>query len=159
MAESILTAESLRELLNYDPDNGTFTYRKSGRRMPAGSVAGYTNSRGYVRICIDGKRHQAHRLAWLYMTGKPTALLIDHIDGDTSNNVWSNLREATVIENGRNRAAKAGNPSGMAGVTWCHTHKKWRVIVSLGYFDSLEAARATRHAANKTLFGDFYRIV
>ena len=159
MAKPILTAECLRALFEYNPDTGNFTYKKSSRRMPVGSLAGNITPRGYVRICIGGKRHQAHRLAWLYMTGESPSLLIDHKDGDTGNNRWVNLREATVIENGRNRAAHASNPSGMAGVTWCRTQKKWRVVISLGYFDGLDVAKETRFAANKTLFGDFHRLI
>jgi hypothetical protein len=33
------------------------------------SIAGYTHKTGYRRINIDGKQYQAHRLAFLYITG------------------------------------------------------------------------------------------
>jgi len=58
--------------------------------------------------------------------------------------------------NGRNQKTRVGNTSGMSGVTWDTTSKKWRVQInirgknkSLGMFKSKTKAIAARKAANE----------
>lgn len=61
-AEGELSAERLRELLDYDPQTGEFAWKPQ--------KAGTLTSDGYIQICVDGKRYRAQRLAVLHMTGK-----------------------------------------------------------------------------------------
>ena len=49
---------------------------------------------GYLYCHINDKAYFAHRLAWLMQTGEQPPRRIVHIDGDKSNNRWSNLRAA-----------------------------------------------------------------
>ncbi|MES2432986.1 MAG: HNH endonuclease [Pseudomonadota bacterium] len=87
----MLTQKRLREVLNYDPPTGIFTFAK-GRRK--GTVAGTKHDdRGFRKVAIDGERHLLHRLAWLWMTGVMPRWNIEHRDRDRTNNRWSNLRE------------------------------------------------------------------
>ena len=87
----MLTQKRLREVLNYDPSTGIFTFAK-GRRK--GDVAGTQHDvRGFMKVAIDGERHLLHRLAWLWMTGMMPRWNIEHCDRDRTNNRWSNLRE------------------------------------------------------------------
>ena len=157
MAESDLTLARLREVLVYDRETGVFRHRLSRGRARVGEIAGNATPRGYIRIVIDGRRYQAHRLAWLHESGEWPSLMVDHRDGSPSNNAWANLRLATAIQNGRNRKPKAGSKSGVVGVTWCNTHKKWQATLSLGYFDELSDATTVRRAAERSVFGDFAR--
>lgn len=128
----MLTQERLKELLQYDENTGVFTWIKpTSNRVKIGSIAATTNSHGYLYARIDGIRYGAHRLAWLYMTGSMPKDVIDHIDGNPKNNVFSNLREATQQQNLYNLRKSVKNTSGYKGV---HFHKgtsKWRVVVSV----------------------------
>lgn len=101
-----LTHSRLLEVLHYEPQTGQFTWIKkpsSLSRVSVGTTAGSVWVRGYVMLKIDNARYLAHRCAWLYMTGEWPKQLIDHIDGDTSNNRWANLREASHAVNAQNR--------------------------------------------------------
>jgi len=122
MAAQILCAQELRDLLDYNPDTGVFTYRRSVPRRKAGAPAGGMND-GYLRIRFAGMKHPAHRLAWLYVHGCMPSMDIDHIDGDRMNNRISNLREATRSVNAQNlHKPTAQSESGWLGVTK-HFHK------------------------------------
>lgn len=120
MAKADLTAQRLRELLHYDPDTGVFTRAVSqkGRNGRAGCVAGGKTDSGYIRIGIHNRLHMAHRLAWLYVFGAWPAGVVDHIDGDKTNNRIENLRDVSTSVNMQNqRTAQAKNASGFLGVT------------------------------------------
>jgi hypothetical protein len=115
----LLTADRLREVLHYDPLTGFFTWRVTlSRRNQAGNRTGKTRRADRrVYIGVDNGLYLAHRLAWLYVHGRWPEPLIDHIDGDASNNAISNLREATQAENTQNlHRAHRDNRSGFLGV-------------------------------------------
>lgn len=57
-----LTAERAREVLNYDPETGDFTWLVASRGTYKGALAGYKRPDGYVAIMIDRKLYFAHRL-------------------------------------------------------------------------------------------------
>ena len=100
-----VTAEYLRETLDYDPETGHLTWRSDRKFAKAGDIAGGIKTRShrlsYVVIYLNGKNHYAHRLAFLWMTGEwPNE--VDHLDGDGTNNAWSNLSNGTHSDNMRN---------------------------------------------------------
>lgn len=141
--------DRLKELLSYDPESGEFTRTVDQGRQRAGCIAGSIDPiNGYIRIGIDKVCHKAHRLAWLYMTGQWPPDVIDHINGDRSDNRFSNLRLAVVSENNQNvQAARKDSRSGYRGVSWLKARGKWRATINvdgkqhhLGYFDSPESA-------------------
>ena len=115
---SDLTAERLREVLDYGPDTGVFTWKiRTNSRVKVGDVAGALRPDGYIQISIDGRLHRAHRLAWLYVTGESPPDQIDHINGVRDDNRIANLRLATSAENKQNlRRAKSRNKTGFLGV-------------------------------------------
>lgn len=60
----------LRELLAYDSETGEFRNRVKRSGVRFGGLAGTINSSDGLRyIRIDGRRHAAQRLAWLYIHG------------------------------------------------------------------------------------------
>lgn len=119
MATADLTAARLRELLNYDELTGNFTWRHPGKKRRLDRPAGCVKAPGYIVIRVDGVLLRAHRLAWLYVHGKWPALEIDHIDGNPSNNVLANLREADSRMNKQNRhVARSDSSTGIMGVQY-----------------------------------------
>lgn len=165
----MITAERLRQVVQYDPETGVFIRLEKHPNAPAGSVAGYSapvqNSQlRYWCIKIDNKKYSAHRLAWLYIHGNFPSRHIDHIDGNGTNNAIANLREATRSENMQNRRLHSNNTSGMRGVMWHKATGKWLAKIQangkpkhLGLFDSQGAAHEAYVNAAKELHGVFAR--
>jgi HNH endonuclease/AP2 domain len=159
-----LTHARLHELLHYDSETGEFRWQERvGRSVEAGAIAGLLDSEGYRLITIKGRAYRAHQLAWFYTTGKWCRTVIDHRDGDPSNNRWSNLRRATVSQNNANRRMHRNNKCGYKGVTrnqwgrfWATIHKAGRRL-HLGTFATAQDAHAAYMAAARKLFGEFAR--
>ena len=114
-----LNAERVRELLNYDPETGVFTWRvQRGGIASPGSIAGGITENGRRLIGVDGINYFANRIAWLYMTGEWPKGEVDHWDTDPSNDRWSNLRDVSRQVNQQNaRKARADNKTGFLGVS------------------------------------------
>lgn len=82
----------LRELLDYNPMDGTFVWRQSlGTRSVAGTAAGGVDTNGYLRISFDGEIYPAHRLAWYYVHEEWPGT-ITHLNGVRTDNRIVNLR-------------------------------------------------------------------
>lgn len=157
-----LTAERLREVLEYFPETGKFVWRvQLGSRGVVGSVAGKWHQY-YFYIGIDNHRYAAHQLAWLYMTGRWPHPLVDHEDHDGHNNTWTNLREATHTQNQFNRRKQQGCTSQYKGVTLHRKSGRWIAKIkingrtkALGYFDAETDAGAAYREAALTTRGEF----
>lgn len=150
----MLTQEQVRELLNYDPETGVFTWKATtGSRAVAGTVAGSRHSQGYRSIMLFKRNYLAHRLAWLWVYGQFPENTIDHIDRDRTNNAMSNLREATIQENNRNNGAKGYRLFKRTG-KWVASIGVDNKNIHLGYFTTPADARAAYLAARATYFGD-----
>ena len=158
-----VTRARLRALLHYDRETGEFRWReRTSPRVHAGLIAGTLNRDRYRLIAIDGRSYPAHRLAWLYMTGQWCSLMIDHRDGNPSNNRWNNLRRATRSQNSANRRVSRNNTWGLKGVSlhrgrWCATICKKGRKHFLGCFSTPQAAHAAYVKAARKLFGEFAR--
>jgi HNH endonuclease/AP2 domain len=158
-----ITRARLRELLDYNKETGEFRWRKRmNHSAKAGDVAGTLHPDGYRMIRIKGRDYRAHHLAWLYTVGRWCSRLIDHRDGDPSNNRWNNLRRATASQNGANARRRSNNSSGFKGVSrhrsrWRASIRKNRRTHHLGIFSTPEAAHAAYVAGARRLFGEFAR--
>jgi hypothetical protein len=119
------------ELVSYDAESGIFIRLKS-RKNWVGKQAGKTDSQGHRQILLDGTVYQAHRVAWLIMTGMWPSMEIDHKDGNPANNSWANLRLATRVQNLRNKGCDSDSKTGIKGVCLVMWKKstRWRVSVS-----------------------------
>ena len=157
--------EELKEFLDYNPDTGIFIWKKQvAQNIKVGQEAGAMNSNGYIQIRFKNSPYLAHRLAYyMYYGIHPLEKLVDHIDGDKTNNKIDNLRLATNSQNGMNRVSLAiNNTSGATGVVWNKRRKKWTARITidrfqkhLGIFANKEDAIKSRREAEIKYFGDF----
>ncbi len=154
--------ERLKELFNYNPDTGVFTRRVSRRRWKEGDVVG-TEAGGYININVDYMIYRAHRIAWMYMTGKPPMNGIDHINGNGMDNRWCNLRDADQSLNLCNKQAQSNSKTGIKGVYLLKdgTYKSSVCFRGktkyLGNYQTVQEAKAARDAAAKVIHGDFFK--
>lgn len=92
----------ITDYLNYDPETGFIRWiKKPAPKIIIGDMAGNI-SNGYLQIKFKGKNYFAHRLAWLIHFGKWPEKVIDHIDGNRSNNKIDNLRDVSITINLQN---------------------------------------------------------
>jgi hypothetical protein len=94
------------------------------------------------------------------MTGEDP-IEIDHIDGDGTNNKWDNLRNATSAQNNHNRKMSSRNKSGVKGVFWETSRKRWRAAIGpqswVARFKTFEEAVAAVNAKRAEMHGEFAR--
>lgn len=160
--------QTIKECLRYNRADGTLIWRRRPRHhfkdkniwtrfntIYAGSVAGTPQNEGYLHVQINHKKLLAHRIVWLLLKGRWPKKLIDHIDGDKTNNRANNIREADLFENRMNAVARV-NASGFKNV-YRHSSGKWIARIKHrgqdvhgGVFDSAEdAAEKARELRNK----------
>lgn len=163
----VLNADQLRALLTYDPTVGTLTWKPRdlamfnhcGRaklwnaRFANRPVCLWSDNDGYARFRILGRKLRAHRVIWMLVTGDIPDQ-IDHINGDRSDNRWTNLRSVSVEQNNKNKAINSNNSSGVTGVYWDAKNSNWRAkirvrgrAISVGSFALFEHAVAARKKA------------
>jgi hypothetical protein len=181
--DSTLSFDEAKQMLSYDPITGLIAWKERDARMFratksktsgdicrwwnvrfAGKVAGATDKKGYVRLRIFGRAYQAHRVAWLLMTGEWPKNDVDHRNLIPSDNRWENLRDATESQNLANMRARRDNSCGVKGVHWVPKLGKWRSIITvmgekfhIGYFDCIAAASLAYAVSADKHFGEFSR--
>lgn len=158
-AGEALTAERLRELLDYDRETGVFTWAAAARSIRQhGRVAGCAKG-ARVLIGVCGRQYFAHRLAVLHVTGSWPTAHVDHRSGESSDNRWTNLRDVSPSVNAQNqRRAHKGSVSRFLGVYWRKDRKKWQATITvnrrpihLGLFEREEDAGAAYLEAKRRL--------
>lgn len=149
-----LTVERVRQVLDYDPETGIFTWivRLSNRACEGHATKGSLDGKGYYRLMIDRRTYQAHRIAWLHAYGVWPTMVIDHIDRDPANNRLSNLRDVSYAVNSTNCSPSHGGharDTDARGCTFVARTQRWQAQISingvnkyLGYFKELADARA-----------------
>lgn len=157
-----LTAKRARELLKYDPGTGLLHWRIGRPGLRAGDLAGTLTKGGYIQIEVDYRLYKAHRVIWLIVTGKWPKHQVDHRNGKRANNRWKNLREATPLQNSRNRRPGKANTSGRIGVSYLRKQRRWSAYigvcnrtVKLGVFGTFNEAAKARDLAERRFFGEF----
>jgi hypothetical protein len=175
MPKALPSHDVLRQLFAYEPDTGRLVWRNRPREMfkskqafgawnakYAGQSAKCIGGGGYLTVRINKVAYFTHRIIWKIQTEREPLALIDHINGDKTDNRWINLREATHSQNNRNSRAKSTNTSGLKGVSRDKVY--WRATIYadgkwnyLGNFKTPEAAHEAYCKASAELHGDYGR--
>ena len=89
-------------------------------------------------------------------------LVADHINRNPLDNRKANLRVCNYQENSFNKSIRSDNTSGIPGVSFHKTNKKWRakikynnLTIHLGYFEDINEALINRRVAEEILFGEY----
>lgn len=158
--------EDVKRIINatsYNKYTGEFFYiQKLAPRNNIGDRVGYYNDR-YAYIKSRNNKYTIAELVWYIETGEfwedHSNIQIDHIDGNCKNNVFSNLRKVTSIDNHKNMPIRRDNKSGVVGVFFEKYTNKYRASISYEgkefrsrRFNTLSEAKQWRDA-RATQFG------
>lgn len=174
--QDLPSPETLRNLLNYDPDTGALTWKErpvemfedgaySAERRANRWNATYAGKPAFTHIDdnayhvggIHGRLYKAHRVAWAIYYGEWPRDQVDHRNGIRTDNRIKNLRAVVNMQNARNQKLRSTNTSGRLGVRRRSDSGRWGAWInddtgkrcSLGVFDSFEEACAARSAAER----------
>lgn len=175
--------ETLHALLRLDVETGRLYWLKRGpewfgKSAPEYVVRAWNTRRAgtetFVSISVYGYRMgrifnmhtAAHRVVFAMVHGRWPDDQIDHIDGNRSNNVPSNLREATRHQNKRNAGAHRNGSSRFCGVSWSAERAKWVAQCmdttgtqrNLGRYRDEDAAARAYDAAAAEWHGELARL-
>lgn len=155
----------LKTILIYNKKTGSFMYSKSAHPRWQGKPAGMTCAHGYRRITINKRTMKVSNIVWLFETGTWPTLIVDHKDRNRQNDIFSNLRLATVLQNTVNANKRKDNTSGYKGVSFHKQTKKWTANIRinnrpvyLGTFDSAKKAHSVYARKAKEIHGEFAHV-
>lgn len=154
--------EIILYFLKYNKQKGELTWNKVQEIRPPqrGQLAG-TNLKGYRRLRLIGKNYLVHRIIFFLEYGFCPEI-VDHINGNKSDNKISNLRAATKRENNLNTYRRRQGK--LAGATLVRQKKtnKWSAFIGINgkskhlgnFFTEKEAHDAYMKELNKITSGD-----
>ena len=175
--KAIPDATVLRQLLRYDPETGKLFWLPRPReifktensfgtwnsRFMGQEAFTYVDHAGYKTGQIFAAKSYAHRVIWIMQNDKiPNGKHIDHINGEKTDNRISNLRLASQAENNRNSRLRSDNKTGIKGVFWSASRKKFVAEICfngvrrrIGCFDTKEQAQDAYMSHAEVLHGEF----
>ena len=109
--------EYLQTCFSYAPDTGYLFWKERtdasnawNARFPGKIACSKRERRSgevYYQTGLNGRQYLTHRLIWKLVTGMEPNI-IDHINGDSIDNRFVNLRNVTQKENLQNKTYSAG---------------------------------------------------
>lgn len=81
------------------PSGLVWKFHRQGKRI--GTNAGSIDMEGYYRVQLENKVYKCHRIVWALHNEKDidSDFVVDHVDGNKSNNDPSNLHLVSIFEN------------------------------------------------------------
>lgn len=145
LRKPVFSVAEVRSVFSYDPETGFLSRGDTlldGKSMRA-------SYRGYAFIKTQ--------LIWAIHYGYWSDKLIDHWDGDNTNNKLENLREATYQQNQFNKVGFGEYPKGVVFKRDANRSKPWAARIRIdgkkipigSYYTMEEAAAAYVEAAEK----------
>jgi hypothetical protein len=160
-----LTQEEAHRLFEYR--DGVLYWKerpKHSRKAKGDMEAGTSSGHGYKKICVAQNKYYVHQIIFLMQHGYIPEV-VDHIDGDTSNNKIDNLRASNKSLNACNSKSRRDNTSGHRGVIWHKAAKKWmcQIVFNaktkyLGLYEDFELACLVADEARVLYHGAHARI-
>lgn len=101
--------EYLKTVFEYR--DGCLYYKQTlNHRAKEGDMAGYDGGR-YKMVSLKGISYLTHRVIYGIMSGHdPGDMMVDHIDGNTYNNLYENLQLVTNQQNQHKSRVCNGDP-------------------------------------------------
>lgn len=150
----------LAEYLEYR-EGTLYWIKKPCRNIAVNTKAGNLRPDGYLALRFKGKLYLNHRVIWFLLKGVVPEV-IDHIDGDKTNNRIENLRNVTQSQNRANQH-KVVAQSGYKGVHWANGTWAARIKVNgvqtvIGYSKCPKECAKLYDNKAKSLFGEYAKL-
>jgi hypothetical protein len=155
-----LTVETANHLFEYK--DGNLYWKNPVQKQNIGKVVGFDSGHGYKRVDIKGKQFSVHRIVFLMHHGY-LPKMIDHIDGNGTNNAIENLRETDSSKNNFNSVYKNKNKSGYRNVFYNEERNNWTIYITInkktkffGSYEDVELAGLVAEEARRKYHGEFF---
>lgn len=139
--------------------------------VPANTPIASLSRNGYNRICIDKATYLLHRLAYCsyHNVEMDSDVILDHIDGNRTNNSKENLRISNASYNCHNRRKSPNTSSKYYGVAYFKRDNNWEARIRiptkgrgkklfLGRYKSEDDAALAYNTKAKELYGDVAKL-
>jgi hypothetical protein len=158
-----ITQQFLLEVFDYREGNLFWKVDRRGNKLQGKQANRLKKSNGYQELTLNKKKLYSHRVIFMMIHGWWPEQ-IDHIDGNKSNNLIENLREANNAQNNRNTRLRSTNTSGFKGVVYNKLNKNYNASITVNYksihigcFDTPEQASEAYKKAALQLHNEFAR--
>jgi len=155
-----LTLETVNHLFEYK--DGSLYWKNPVQKQKCGKLVGFDSGNGYKRVDIKGKQYSVHRIVFFMHHGY-FPKMVDHIDGNGTNNAIENLREADSSQNMMNSVKKQKNTSGYRNVFFHNQRNHWVIRITInkktkffGSYEDVELAGLVAEEARRKYHGEFF---